>query len=79
MTEPLEIAIKAVQLYAETHPRPLHVNQQQAGEILGKSGPTIRKMIRAGEIRTNGAGMIPMIEIDRIMAPKKPHATLRAA
>lgn len=29
----LEIAIKAVQLYAETHPRPSHVTQTQAAEI----------------------------------------------
>ena len=36
MTEQLETAIKAVQLYAETHPRPTHVNQGQAA---GRQGP----------------------------------------
>lgn len=29
-----EIALKAVQLYAEMHPRPPHVTQAQAAEML---------------------------------------------
>ncbi len=35
----LETAIKAVQLYAEMHPRPPHVNQQQAAEMLHPDCP----------------------------------------
>jgi hypothetical protein len=66
----LDIAIKAVQLYAETHPRPPHVNQAQACEMLGLSHVTVRKMIRAGLIRTNAAGLIPVTEIDRVIEPK---------
>lgn len=78
-TDTIEIAMKAVQMYAEAHPRPSNVNQQQACELLGKSAPTIRKMIRAGEIRTNAIGLIPMSEIDRLLAPKMPHETAKAA
>lgn len=66
----LEIAAKAVQMYAETHPRPPHVNQQQAAEMLGLSHVTVRKMIRAGVIRMNAAGQIPITEIDRVLQPR---------
>ena len=75
----IDIAFLAVRLYAETHPRPSHVTQAQACEILGKSHPTVRKMIRCGEIRMNAAGMIPMSEIDRALAPKMPHDSAQAA
>ena len=66
----IEIALKAVQLYAETHPRPSHVTQVQAAEMIGISRETVRKMIRQGRIRMNEAGMIPVSEIDRVLAPK---------
>lgn len=35
-----QIARRAVQLYAETHPRPTQVNQKQAAEMLGVSART---------------------------------------
>ena len=66
----IEIALKAVQLYAEMHPRPSHVTQVQAAEMIGISRETVRKMIRQGRIRMNEAGMIPVSEIDRVLAPK---------
>lgn len=66
----LETAIKAVQLYAEMHPRPPHVNQQQAAEMLHLSHVTVRKMIRAGTIKTNEIGQIPIGEIDRVLQPR---------
>ena len=78
-SEALQIAAHAVRLYAESHPRPSHVTQAQACEIIGKSHPTVRKMIRTGELRINAAGMIPMSEIDRVLAPKMPHNTAQAA
>lgn len=31
----LDIAVRAVKLFAETHPRPTHVTMTQAGEMLG--------------------------------------------
>lgn len=66
----LDTAIKAVQLYAEMHPRPPHVNQQQAAEMLHLSHVTVRKMIRAGTIKTNEIGQIPISEIDRVLQPR---------
>lgn len=68
--EELSIAIKAVQIYAETHPRPTQVNQLQAAEMLGLSHVTLRKMIRAGTIKTNAIGQIPISEIDRALLPR---------
>lgn len=66
MTE-LAIAIKAVQLYAESHPRPVQVTQAQAAEMLGRSRPTIARMVRAGVLKLNRCGMIPISEIDRAL------------
>jgi response regulator of citrate/malate metabolism len=66
----VETAIKAVQLYAEMHPRPAQVTQTQAADMLGISRVTMRKYVRCGKIRMNDMGMIPIIEIDRALAPK---------
>lgn len=41
----IQIALKAVQAYAELCPRPLHVTQKQAAEMLWLSVPTVRKMV----------------------------------
>ena len=68
--EMLEIAQLAVRLYAESHPRPPHVNQVQAAQMLGKSHVTVRKMIRAGVIRLNSCGDIPISEVDRVLAAR---------
>ncbi len=64
----IEIAVQAVRLYAETHPRPSSVTQKQAGEMLGLSHVTISRMVRAGTIKLNGIGQIPISEIDRLLA-----------
>jgi len=61
----LETAIKAVQMYAETHPRPVHVSQAQACEMLDISAPTLLKLIRKKQINLNAAGRIPITEIDK--------------
>jgi plasmid maintenance system antidote protein VapI len=66
--EPLDIAIKAVEIYASTHPRPAHVTQRQAAQMLSVSEPTVRKLIRAGKIRLNQCGLVPITEIDRALA-----------
>ena len=42
MTE-LQIALAAVRLYAETHPRPTQVTQTQAAQMLGLSRITVGK------------------------------------
>ncbi len=67
MTE-VDIALKAVQLYAETHPRPSQVTQDQAAEMAGVSRGTISKMIKSGRLKLNEFGRIPVSEIDRAIA-----------
>jgi hypothetical protein len=49
----LQVAIEAVRAYAEMRPRPSHVTQKQASEMIGLSVPTVRKMIAVGTIKLN--------------------------
>lgn len=63
----LEIALKAVQLYAETHPRPSQVTQAQAAEMLHLSRATVSRMVKAGTLRLNGCGLISTSQIDRLL------------
>ncbi|CAJ3304067.1 DNA binding domain, excisionase family [Burkholderia pseudomallei] len=65
----IKIAKRAVQLYAESHPRPPQVNQKQAAEMLGVSTRTIYNMIKAGTLRLNRCGMIPIEQIDAALQP----------
>ncbi|WP_322021132.1 MULTISPECIES: hypothetical protein [unclassified Burkholderia] len=64
----LAIAIRAVQIYAERHPRPLQVTQRQAAEMLGLSKNTVCKMVRTGHLRLNRCGMVPIEQVDRALA-----------
>ena len=68
MNAPLEAALKAIEIYASRHPRPSHVTQRQAAEMLGRSEPTIRKMIRNGDFRLNACGLIPIEQVDAALA-----------
>lgn len=54
-----------IQLIKDTHPRPSQVTLKQAAEMLNVSEPTARKLVRAGELKPNNAGMIPIAEIDK--------------
>lgn len=70
----LALASRAVQMYAETHPRPPHVTQKQAAEMLGLSEPTVRKLVQSGALRLNRAGRIPIQQVDDLAAlPGTPH------
>lgn len=62
------IALKAIELYAASHPRPAHITQGQAAEMAGVSQPTVRKLIRSGAIKLNKFGLIPIAEFDRVLA-----------
>lgn len=62
----LRAAATAVRLYAETHPRPTHVTQQQAAGILHVSPKTVYNYIRAGKLRLNKAGYLAIEDIDAI-------------
>lgn len=68
MNSPLEIAVQAVRLYAESHPRPLHVTQRQAAAMLDVSAPTIAKLIKNRTLSLNGLGLIPIWQIDAVLA-----------
>jgi len=63
----LDIAKEAVRLYAETHPRPVHVTQTQAAEMLSLSRVTIGRMVRAGTLTLNAFGLIPVRQIDSLI------------
>lgn len=68
--EAVEIAFQAVRLFAETHPRPVHVTQSQAAEMLDLSRTTVHRLVKAGALRLNGAGMIPTAEVDKVIAAR---------
>lgn len=70
MTDVERIAFRAVQLYAETHPRPTQVTQAQAAEMLGVSTRTIQRYIRAGTLRLNKCGQVPIEAVDALRAPQ---------
>lgn len=67
----LRAAAMAVRLYAETHPRPTQVTQQQAAEILGVSAKSIQRYIRAGKLTLNGCGYLAIEAVDALRAPQQ--------
>jgi hypothetical protein len=64
----LETAVRAVEIYAARNPRPTQVNQKQAAEMLGVSARTVHNMLKAGTLRLNKCGMIPIELIDKARA-----------
>lgn len=71
MTDALQIAAQAVRLYAESHPRPPHVTMADAAEMLGISRPTMSRIIKAGIIRLNACGRVPISEIDAALEARR--------
>jgi Mn-dependent DtxR family transcriptional regulator len=65
----IELLERAIQRYAERHPRPPHVNQKQAADMLGVSTRTIHNMIKAGTLKLNRCGLIPIEQIDAVLRP----------
>lgn len=63
----LKTAVRAVQLYAERHPRPVQVTITQAAQMLGLSRPTVRNLMKAGKLCFNGCGLIPIEQVDRLL------------
>lgn len=63
-TESLDIARTAVRLYAESHPRPPHVTQKQAAEMLHISYSKMLKLVKARKVKINKFGLIPISEVD---------------
>lgn len=66
-SDALEIATKAVELYASRHPRPPHVTITQAAEMLGRSRPTVKKLLVFNRVHLNKCGLIPIEEVDRLL------------
>ncbi|MCO1371495.1 helix-turn-helix domain-containing protein [Burkholderia multivorans] len=69
MTDETKAALKALELYSARHPRPPHVNQKQAADMLGVSARTVHNMIKAGTLRLNRCGLIPIEQIDAVLQP----------
>lgn len=67
MMDPLQIATEAIRVYAETHPRPPHVTIKQAAQMVGRGEKVVSAMVRRGDIRLNGFGLIPITEVDRVL------------
>ncbi|WP_349666347.1 helix-turn-helix domain-containing protein [Achromobacter xylosoxidans] len=61
-------AARAVELYAQRHPRPPQVNVTQAAKMLGLSRPTVHKLMKAGKLTFNSCGQIPIEQVDRVLA-----------
>lgn len=68
----LQVAMRAVELYAQRHPRPVHVNITQAAEMLGLSRPTVRKLMQSGKLRLNSCGLIPIEQVDALLLADSP-------
>lgn len=60
----------AARLPIQTKPRPLHVTQTQAAEMVNVSRATIAKMVSFGTFRLNEFGMIPIEQIDAALEAK---------
>ena len=71
MNDALSIAAKAVQMYAETHPRPPHVSQVQAAAMLDVSKATVSRLVKSGTLTLNSVGLIQVGQIDRIIEARK--------
>ncbi len=67
MSELQQVAVAAIRAYAETHPRPPHVTQAQAAAMLRVSRATVSRMVRAGTLKLNKVGMIPISQIDQVL------------
>jgi hypothetical protein len=68
----LETALRAIEIFSARHPRPTQVNMTQAAEMLGLSRPTVRNLLKFGKLRLNGCGLIPIEQVDALLAARVP-------
>jgi excisionase family DNA binding protein len=52
-------------------PRPHHVTQKQAAEMLDLSEPTISRMVKSGQLKLNKFGRIPINQIDHALETRQ--------
>ncbi len=65
-------ALRANEIFAARHPRPTQVNMTQAAEMLGLSRPTVRNLLKLGKLKLNGCGLIPIEQVDALLAARAP-------
>ncbi len=63
----LDIAVRAVSIYANRHPRPVQVTATQAADMLGLSRTTVHKLMKAGNLRYNKCGLIHIEQVDALL------------
>ncbi|CAM2144588.1 conserved protein of unknown function [Pararobbsia alpina] len=63
----LAVASKAIELYAMRHPRPKHVTQIQAAEMLEVHRHTVRRFVESGRLKLNKLGLIPTEQVDALL------------
>lgn len=65
-----EAATRAAHEAVRLRPRPSQVDYTQAAEMLGQTRQTVSKKVKAGAIKLNNDGKIPITEIDRILSAR---------
>jgi transposase len=58
---------RGIEKAMERHPRPTQVNMKQAAEMLNVSAMTVSRMVRAGTLKLNACGLIPIGQIDAVL------------
>jgi excisionase family DNA binding protein len=66
--EVIRIVHRALDLYKARHPRPIQVNTTQAAKMLGLGVPTVRKLVHTGKLRFDKCGLIPIEQVDNLLA-----------
>ena len=66
----LQLITHAIRAYAELHPRPSHVTQAQAADMLNLSRHTVSRLVRTGALKLNACGLIPIGEVDAALAAR---------
>jgi excisionase family DNA binding protein len=67
MTDETKAALRALELFSARHPRPTQVTIGQAAEMLSLSRWTVSKMVKAGTLRLNRCGLIPIEQVDAVL------------
>jgi predicted DNA-binding protein (UPF0251 family) len=61
------VAIRAIELYTQRHPRPVHVTIKQAAEMLDLNRNTVGRMVSRGDLTLDACGMIPINQVDALL------------
>jgi excisionase family DNA binding protein len=64
--------IRAFEFYAARRPRPVQITITQAAQMLGLSRPTVRNLMKAGKLKLNACGQIPIEQVDALLLAQSP-------